>query len=100
MDAFEHAYLYLACTEDTTFFLRDKRSIKSLINSFVTFSKYPSLKKNHEKCEIAGTGVLKSVKVAVCGMKCIDLCNDAIKTRKGEIKKIFRHNKIHNVLKV
>ena len=44
MHAFEHAYLYLAYTEDTTFFLRDKRSVKNLINSFVTFSKYPSLK--------------------------------------------------------
>ena len=28
-----------------------------------------------EKC----VKVLKSVKVAVCGMKCIDLCNDTIK---------------------
>ena len=29
--------------------------------------------------ETAGIGVLKSVNVAVCGMKCIDLCNDTIK---------------------
>ena len=34
-----------------------------------------------EKCESAEkcVKVLKSVKVAVCGMKCIDLCNDTIK---------------------
>ena len=37
------------------------------------------MKPNHEKCEIAGIGVLKSVKVEVCGMKCTDLCNDPIK---------------------
>ena len=76
---FKHTYLYSAYADDTTFFLRDKRSIKELINTFATFSKHSSLKPNHEKCETAGVGVLKSVKIAVCGMNCIDLCNDAIK---------------------
>ena len=79
INIFKHTYLYSAYTEDTTFFLRDKRSIKELLNTFATFSKYSGLKPNHEKCEIAGIGVLQSVKVAVCGMKCIDLCNDTIK---------------------
>ena len=53
--------------------------MKELLNTFATFSKYSALKSNHEKCEIARIGVLKNVKVTVCGMKCIDLCNDAIK---------------------
>ena len=76
----KNTYLYSAYIGDTTFFLRDKRfSIKVLINIFATFSKYSGLKLNHEKCIIAGIGVLKSVKVVVCGMKCIDLCNDTIK---------------------
>ena len=79
INIFKHTYLYSAYADDTTFFLRDKRSIKELLNTFATFSKYSGLKPNHEKCEIAGIGVLKSVKVAVCGMKCIDLCNDTIK---------------------
>ena len=35
---------------------------------------------NDEKCEIAVIGALKNLKVAVCGMKCIDLCSDTIKT--------------------
>ena len=61
------------------FFSRDKRSIKELLNKFATFSKYLGLKPNHEKREVAGIGVLKSRKVAICGMKCIDLCNDTIK---------------------
>ena len=74
INIFEHTYLYSAYVDDTTFFLRDKRSIKELINTLAAFSKYPGLKANHEKCEIAGIGVLISVKVAVCGMKCIDLC--------------------------
>ena len=53
--------------------------MKELLNTFATFSKYSGLKSNHEKCEIARIGVLENVKVTVCGMKCIDLCNDAIK---------------------
>ena len=44
-----------------------------------TFSEYSCLKTNYEKCEIAGIGVLKRVKVAACGMKCVDLSKDTIK---------------------
>ena len=79
INIFRHIYFYLAGADDATFFLRDKRSIKELINMFATFQMYSSLKSNHKKCKITGIGVLKSVKVAVCGLKCIDLCNDIIK---------------------
>ena len=69
------------------------------------------MKPNHEKYKIAGIGVLKSVKVAVCGMKCVDLCNDTIKIigihfsynkeKRNEKKKILESiTKIQNVLKV
>ena len=78
INIFEHIYLYSAYADDTTFFISDKRSINELINTFATFSKYSGLKRNHEKCENPGTGVLKSVRVAVCGMKSIDFCNDTI----------------------
>ena len=78
INIFRHTYLHLAYAGDTTFFLREKRSIKELLNTFATFSKYSELKPNHEKCGTAGIGALKSVEVAVCGMKCIDLCNDTI----------------------
>ena len=44
-----------------------------------TFSQYSCLKPSYEKCEIAGIGILKSVKVAVCCMKCVDLCKDTRK---------------------
>ena len=72
---------------------------------------HSGLKPNHEKCEIAGTGALKSVEVAVCGMKCTDLCNETIKKilestfrtkQKSEMKKNVLESitKIQNVLKV
>ena len=92
------------------FFLRDKRSIKELLDTFVTFSKYSGLKPNHEKCKIAGIGVLKSVKVIICGMKCIDLCIDTIKItgihfsynkeRRNEKNFLESITKTQNVLKV
>ena len=67
------------------------------------------MKPNHEKGELAGIGVLESVNVAVCGMKCIDLCNDTIKItgiyfsyneEKPNEKKILESiTKIQNILK-
>ena len=71
INIFKYIYLYSAYPDNTTFFLRDKGSIKELLNTFATFSKHSGLKPNHEKCNIAGIGVLKIVNVGVCGMKCI-----------------------------
>ena len=34
---------------------------------------------NNAKCEIAGTGVKKGVKMALCGIECTDLTEDVIK---------------------
>ena len=39
------------------------------METFSTCSQYSCLKSNYENCEISGIGVLKSVKIAVCGMK-------------------------------
>ena len=71
---------------------------------------HSSLKSNHEKWEIGSTGVQKSVKPAVCGMKCIDLCNETMKytgihvsykTEKWNEKNFLESiTKIQNVLKV
>ena len=68
------------------------------------------MKPNHEKCEVAGIGELKSVEVAVCGMKCFDLCNDTIKitglhfshSKEKRNEKHFLESitKIQNILKV
>ena len=67
-------------------------------------------KTNYEKCEIAGIGVLKSVKVAVCGMKCVGLCKDTLritgvhfsynKAKQDEKNVLETLSKIQNVLKI
>ena len=80
------------------------------METFCAFSQYSCLKPNYEKCEIAGIGVLKSVKVAVCGMKCIGLCKDTIRITgvhfsyskpKQDVKNLLEIiKKIQNVLRV
>ena len=42
------------------------------------FSQFSSLKPNKSKCEITGIGVLKEVKVALCGIRCVNLHVDTI----------------------
>ena len=60
------------------FFLKDVNSIKEMVNSFHIFSRFSGLSPNLTKCEIAGTRILKGVKVAVCGIHSIDLVLDTI----------------------
>ena len=50
-----------------------------MVNNFHILSRFSGLGPNLSKCEIAGIGVLKGVKVAVCGIQCIDLVLDTIK---------------------
>ena len=69
IEMFEHTFLYT----DSTFFLKDKNSIKELLNTINYFSSFTGLKLNLSKCEVAGIGALKGVKVIICGIKCIDL---------------------------
>ena len=56
---FDHTFLYTAYADDTTFFLKDKKSVKKVMNVFDTFSIYSGLKLNKSKCEIAGISILK-----------------------------------------
>ena len=76
---FNHNYLYTAYADDPTFFLNDQKSIRELMKTFKLFSKFSGLKPNILKCEVAGIGSLKGVKMAVCGIKCIDLTTETIK---------------------
>ena len=76
---FENTFLYTAYADDSTFFLKDKNSIKELLNKINYFSSFMSLKPNLSKCEVAGIGALNGAKVAICGIKCIDLMKEAIK---------------------
>ena len=76
---FETTFLYTAYAEDTTFFLKDEKSVIELMKTFDTFSIFSGLKPNKSKCEIAGLGAMKGVKLALCGIKCIDLMFNDIK---------------------
>ena len=75
----EHCFLDTSYADDTTFFLKDAQSIENLVEIFNTFSLFSGLKPNLTKGKISGIGALKGVQVEVCGMRCIDLCNEAIK---------------------
>ena len=50
------------------------------MKTFKLFSKFSDLKSNILKCDAAGIGSLKGVKMVVCGIKCIDLRTKTIKT--------------------
>ena len=79
LSIFDHEYLYAAHADDTTFFLEDISSIKVVLKDFQSFSSFSGLRPTFTKCKIAGIGVLKSVNVALCGMKCLDLTKECIK---------------------
>ena len=79
IEIFEHCFLYNVYADDTMFFLKDAQSIENLVEIFNTFSLFSGLSPNLTKCEIAGIRSLKGVQVEACGMRCIDLCNEAIK---------------------
>ena len=80
LNIFENAFLYTTYADDTTFFLRDEKSVIELMKTFDIFSTISGLKPNKSKREIAGLGALKGVKLALCGiMECIDLMFKAIK---------------------
>ena len=85
LNIFEHEYLYTTYADDTTFFLKDISSIKVVLKDLQCFSSFSGLHPNFTKCEIAGIGVLKSVNVALCGMKCLDLTKECIKILGGHI---------------
>ena len=65
--------LYTTHANDSTFFLKDLASVKNLLNIISDYSKYSGLKPNFSKCKIAEIGFLKVVKVAVCGIKCVNV---------------------------
>ena len=71
--------MYTAYVDDSTFLLRDLRSVKYLIDTFTNFSKYSGLKPNLSKCEISGIGSLKGVIKAACGLKSVNLTSDTLR---------------------
>ena len=60
------------------FLVNSQKPIKELMKTFKLFSKFFGLKHNVLKCEVADIGSLKEVKMAVCGIKRIDLTTGTI----------------------
>ena len=85
----ENIFLYTAYADDTTFLFKNLDSMKELLNTISSYSSFSGLKPNLSKFEVAGIGLLKGVKVAVCRIKCIDLTKDAIKV----LGTFFSYNK-------
>ena len=54
LNIFENTFLYTAYADDTTFFLKDEKSLIELMKTFDIFPTYSGLKPNKSKCEIAG----------------------------------------------
>ena len=77
-EIFQKKFIYTAYAGDTTFFLKNMESLINLLEIFKHFSQYSGSKPNKSKCEIAGIGILKGVKVALCGMRCVNLHEDTI----------------------
>ena len=92
------------------FFLRNEKSATEVITTFDKFSLFCGLKINNAKCKIAGIGVKKGVKMALCGVDCFDLTEEVIKilgiyfsyNKKLEPEKNFLIHivKIRNILKL
>ena len=69
-------FLNTAYANGTTFFLKDEKPVIEFNENLSTFFE---LKPNKSKCEIAGLGTPKGVKLRLCGTECIDLMFNAIK---------------------
>ena len=66
---FDHDFLYTAYAYDTTFFVKKQTFAIEILKVFDNFSKVSGLKPNKSKCEIAGIGSLKEVRLALCSMQ-------------------------------
>ena len=63
LDIYSHNSLYAAYEDDSSFFFKNKKSATDALKTLEEFSFYSGLKQNKEKCEVAGIGVKKGVKV-------------------------------------
>ena len=79
LNIFDKTFLYTAYADESTFFLKDTKSVIELMNIFDTSSKFSGLRPNKSKCEMAGIGVLKGVQVVLCAMRYIDIVSSIVK---------------------
>ena len=69
----------MAYADDSAFFLVDLASVKKILDIFSHYLRYSGLRPNFSKSEITGIGSLKGVKMAVCGIKCVNKKVNTIK---------------------
>ena len=114
LELFDYKFLYTAYADDTTFFVKNKKLVIEILNTLNEFSIFSGLKPNKSKCEIVGIGSMNgtsmSVKMALCGMKSINLNFETIKIlgthfsynkKLEQEKNFYEHiNKIQNVLNI
>ena len=79
LNIFKHTILYITYADGTTVFLKYKESLVEVIKVFDIFSSFSSLKPNKSKFEVTGTDVQKGTKLALCGMKSVDLRLNTVK---------------------
>ena len=77
MNIFKYEFLYTIYADETTFFLKDSKSIIKLISELNNFSNFSGLNPNKTKYECIS--VLNGVQVVLCGMKCVNLNNKTVK---------------------
>ena len=73
LDICGYSFLYSAYADDTTFFLKNMKSVMELLDTTDHSSNYSGLNLNIFNCEIAGVGALKEVHAAASGLKYVDL---------------------------
>ena len=71
MNVCNNDFLYTEYADDTTFILQNEKSATEVLNNFNIMFAFSGLKINKSKCEVAGIGVMKWVKVALCGVECV-----------------------------
>ena len=76
INIFNHEVLYTAYVDDTAFFLKDLDSIENFLE--INFTIVPWFSPNLSKCEKGGIDSLKDAKLAVCGMKSLDLTKESL----------------------
>ena len=71
-------FLRTAYADDTTFFIK-RKSVTEVLHNFNIMSQFSGLKVNRLKCEVSGIGVMKGVKMVLCGVVCVNLLTNAVK---------------------
>ena len=61
LNIFVNTFLYTVYVDDTTFFLKDEKSVIELMKTFDIFLTFSGLKPSKSKYEIAGLGALKGL---------------------------------------